>query len=177
MLTCSPRKMYSKMMQMNVKAMSPDQFRIATQESEVLFDFGMLLINSQIANKSGYIHEHPQSASSWRKRKIQALLESEHNNIVDFDQCWFGHKYPGKDLHIQKRTRILSNMPTVLAKFKDCFCPGDHAHGTIQGSHLGKQISAYAARYPSNMVWAIGSAVIDHIAVIKHSAPGARFCP
>ena len=46
------------------QAMSPDQFRIATQESEVLFDFGMLLINSQIANKSGYIHEHPQSASS-----------------------------------------------------------------------------------------------------------------
>ena len=101
-LTCSPCKFFSKMMKMNLRAMDPEQKRILEEEAEVLFAFGMLVVEHQIAQKSGYVHEHPQSASSWRKPKVQEIIDAG-SGTVDFDQCAFDHRYPGSKAFIQKK--------------------------------------------------------------------------
>ena len=103
-----------------------------------------------------FLHEHPQSASSWRMDEIKELERDPRVFKVVGDMCvWrLAPKYGAKGEFIRKRTAWLTSS-AELARVLSQKCPGNHRHVELTGG--GR--TAAAARYPPKLVEAILKAI------------------
>ena len=65
-----------------------------------------------------FLHEHPNSASSWKMPEVVALAATENVGITTCDMCAYGLVTEDKIgiAPAEKRTRFLSNAPEVLKR-------------------------------------------------------------
>ena len=60
-----------------------------------------------------FLHEHPDTATSWQLPSVRALLARKGVGRVTGDQCQFGQEIDDRE-PIKKPTGFMSNSPEVL---------------------------------------------------------------
>ena len=122
------------------------------KEAVKLVEFAVQVCELQHELGGGFVFEHPQSASSWRKiPKLRKLWGAEGVIDVVTHMCEFGMK--GRDAQgegpVLKPTRFLTNIPAI-ARALDRRCTGCERHVQLVGGRA-KQ----AEVYPEQLVDAI----------------------
>ena len=80
-----------------------------------------------------------------------------------FDQCQFGLKSKVSQTPMNKRTILMSNIPSLHQNFDGQLCDGMHSHIMVQGCEGGEKRSTWAQRYSDLMVSMIAQAVREHL--------------
>jgi hypothetical protein len=83
-----------------------------------------------------FLHEHPESASSWREECIKDVENMDGVDTIVGDRCQYGQEHDGQP--VKKATRWMSNSPEVLKRLgrrcgrRDGWCSrpqgGKHRH-------------------------------------------------
>jgi hypothetical protein len=121
-------------------------------EATTLLHFALEIYELQVRAGRHFIHEHPQSASSWRDEKMIKMMQHPDVGSVVTHLCQFGMKTKGKNGEWQpakKATRFASSAIEVL-HILDKKCGGKHIHG-----HLLDGKAKQAAIYPPKLCRAI----------------------
>ena len=137
-----------------------NKFRVAAEtrerkliEGKVLLNFALDVYTWQHRRGRYFVHEHPQSASSWSLPEVRAVQCLDGVTSVVNDACVFGMTATDRDgtkKQVKKPTRWLSNAPALLRHLTGR-CAGRHAEHT---QLLGGR-AAGAAVYPPGLVLAI----------------------
>ena len=148
----------SKMQDTNWAKMSNESKEKVVREGLTLLTAALAIMRSQEQRGRYWILEHPRLAKTW---KLQQVMDVVGDNFVDFDQCMLclKDKESGK-LH-KKPTRIASNLPLVLDRFRNKLCDHSHSHQRLQGSNESGHRCVQAARYPPMMCGLIAGCVMD----------------
>ena len=140
-------------------------------EAFELLQFAMDVAKAQHQNRRKIIFEHPVSATSWRTDIVKSVKDAPGIYTVDFDQCALGLCTKVKQTPTQKRTRLLTNLPGVVTKFREfqCVCEPvnlingrKQKHMRLVGSEGGLTRKAYANVYPPAMCNAMAECIADH---------------
>jgi hypothetical protein len=103
-----------------------------------------------------FIHEHPQSATSWNEECIRTIMKETRARMISVSQCMYGltGKDKGEELRVRKPTTFMTNMPALsVMMYKNC--DGQHKHVTLGN---GRKTKA-AQRYPDELCMAIVKAI------------------
>jgi hypothetical protein len=136
----------------NYKRMRPEEVHRRKVEGRVLLEFSVQVYRMQLAAGRHFLHEHPQSASSWHEPCMRDLRSARGVCEAVGDQCQFGLLSPGENGRpglAKKPTRFLSSAGCVLQELGKR-CAGDHAH--VQLLH---NRAAAAAVYPRRLCLAM----------------------
>jgi hypothetical protein len=117
--------------------------------------------------------EHPRTSLLWSLPEFVELQRGQF--VVDFDQCCYGMRKVAssgeraEQVWRRKRTRLLTNLPSLLSLAKKC--RGEHAHEPLQGSVRTacgwRSRSELAAAYPRNLCRAWAAAVWKGVIVSR----------
>ena len=157
LLTCCECTQYSSLQATNRDRVDPDVRAARLQMANIQLKFSMDSCKEQYDNNRGFVHEHPGRATSWQEASVEAIARLPGVEKVVFDQCRFDLRSPAGHL-LKKETILLTNMPSIVARFQGMRCTGNHEHGRIQGHECGVSVSRHAARYPPAMVEALAQA-------------------
>ena len=166
-----PCTYFSRLMELNRHRMDPAAFQRALGEARVLLDFAAEIYETQLRGGRHFLHEHPESASSWCEPRVWGLLSHPKVSSVVAHLCQYGMVTVGKDgerVPARKATRFMSSSKAVLEKLSRK-CDRSHTH-----QHLVSGRAKAAAIYPPALCRAIlrgiaeqkrleGEAVPDHI--------------
>lgn len=155
-----PCTMYSKMQNLNFGKMPPCLLKKRWADAHCMLDFAMYIAKRQLAAGRLFAHEHPVGASSWKRRSVTELLLDPTVYKVNFDQCRLGLRTPSGEKALQKRTTIMTNSAILRDIFAPLQCNCTEAHGVIQGSELGYQISSWCQIYTPAFVNHLANAVL-----------------
>ena len=159
---CPPCTMYSKLQLTNKRKMGVETFDKRLADADILLDFQMDSFRQQVRENKGFLFEHPDGASSWKKPSVSSMHLLPGVFAVCFDQCRYGLKDPeGKPL--KKPTRLLSNMISVWNEFNGKSCRCLEPHGQCQGRIQGVQVSTYAQVYPPALAAAFAKCCAKHV--------------
>lgn len=146
-----PCTVFSGLMNANWGNMKPEKAKTLAEDGISLLDVSVWMANFQMDNGRKFIIEHPARAQSWNRPNLQALGGKPGVSRSTFDMCQYGLKtMDGKKFH-QKRTALLSNVPTVHAAFNANYCTHEHEHAVIEGSRDGVRCSLWAQVYPDQL--------------------------
>ena len=122
-------------------------------EGKILLNFALDVYTWQHHRNRYFVHEHPQSASSWNLPEVRAVQCLDGVASVVNDACVFGMTATDRDgirKPVKKPTRWLSNAPALLRHLVGR-CAGRQAeHTRLLGGR-----AAGAAVYPPGLVLAI----------------------
>ena len=147
-----PCTYYSVLTQSNYSRMDPRKVERRKAEAKVLLEFAMEIYELQLKAGRHFLHEHPQSASSWQDTRMMKMMAHPRVDSVVAHLCQYGMKTMGDDGSWQpakKATRFASSSEEVLKKL-DRKCNGEHAH-----RHLTSGRAKHAAVYPPELCKAI----------------------
>ena len=115
-----------------------------------LLEFSFLIMHIQLQAGHAFVLEHPMTATSWKHPQVQHVLgKFPGAQFADFDFCMFGMVTNIRREPVKKPTRLMTNCPHVLARFRGAQCNGTHDHhGQCWGSEGGQRRSTYAQYYP-----------------------------
>ena len=166
-ISSPPCTMHSQLMFMNMNRMDPADLRERMETAMSLLEFSFQVARMQEAAHRSFVHEHPASATSWRKPCTRTLLAKQSFQTVVFDQCRFGLQSPA-GWPLKKPTRFLfCNLPSLAAKFNvRCCCKKAlliptktgferRLHKAILGNEKGVKVSRHAQTYPPALVKAL----------------------
>ena len=91
-----------------------------------------------------YLHEHPQSASSWKLATMTKLIQRTSPEFVVANMCAFGmhdRDHQGGGL-VKKPTGFMTNA-TMIAKKLAKPCSGDHRHIVLIGHGRARRAQVY----------------------------------
>ena len=161
LIGCPPCHMFSQLQNLVQKATLEDwQGRYEKARQHLVFC--TFLYIRQVEEKRYFLHEHPDSATSWAEPVLQEILSKPGVVRVTADMCRFGMvmPVPSKDslALVKKPTGILTNS-TEIARILDVRCSNQdphskqeiHEHVSLIG---GKRASA-AQVYPDKLCQAI----------------------
>jgi hypothetical protein len=147
-----PCTYFSTLTQSNYSRMDPRKVARCKAEAQVLLDFAMQVYEMQLRAGRHFLHEHPQSASSWQDPKMVKMLAHPRVGTAVAHLCQYGLKTRGDDGAWQpakKATRFASSSEEVLRQL-DRKCDGKHVH-----RHLTQGRARHAAVYPPELCRAI----------------------
>ena len=115
--------------------------------------FSMRVCKTQIDKGLYFAFEHPDGAKSWAVPCVKRLRARADVYEATFDMCSFGLKAPGSNLPMKKRTRIMTNLPSLARSLQGKYCSCTTLHQVIQGHYTGAHytrtpLAALAAIYP-----------------------------
>ena len=102
----------------------------------------MCIIIQELLKVGGFHSiENPFDSYLWLSENIVALTNASKSYNVSFDQCQYNLKSPGglNCDYVKKRTKILSNIPSIISLYTTC--PGtssSHQHHSL-GAHQGER--------------------------------------
>ena len=125
-----PCTAFSSLQNLNAKKRDP---RVVQQEKaagERHMEFCMRIYRMQIDGKRFFIHEHPNTATSWKMASMVELLAAPGVDQAVVDMCQFGltAEVGGQECPVQKRTKIVSNSREVLKRV-EVRCPNIGGEG------------------------------------------------
>ena len=120
----------------------------------------------QIHHGRYFLHEHPQSATSWREECVQKILGREGVIYVFADQCQYGLVSQDDKGHgaVRKATGFMTNEPYIALQLQKG-CPNrtgkiHHRHVILEGSRTKP-----AQVYPEGLCKAICTGLIQQISM------------
>ena len=131
-------------------------------DAHTLLDFGMAACERQLDRHDWALHEHPHGAVSWSEPSVISFTARPGVDTVRFVQCALGLTTPVTRLPLRKRTRFATNIPDVLARFRQIRCSCSR-HGVIQGTDHGIRISKHAQCYPPAMCALLAECFESHL--------------
>ena len=145
---CPPCTMYSSLQHTNKHKIGAEKFAHRLDAANVLLDFQMMCFRCQVEQGCGFIFEHPQNASSWKRDSVKAIARLPGVMILNIDQCRYGLRDPEGNL-LQKPTRLMFNLNSCAREFSDkrCICRRGE-HGQCQGSQKGRSVATHSQTYP-----------------------------
>lgn len=115
-----PCTMYSHLQSLNKKRGSTE-WELQKRKAGELLKFSMDVAKVQVASGRYFMFEHPMRATSWSETCVQEVATLPGVGAVGLDMRAFGLK--AFDQHgegaAQERTRLLSNMPSILQEWTD----------------------------------------------------------
>ncbi|CAE7353637.1 unnamed protein product [Symbiodinium sp. CCMP2592] len=165
LVSSPPCTMYSDLQRLwNFKKMKAKLRRARMKKANTLLDFGMTVCTVQGNAGRFWVHEHPNRASSWKRRTVRKLMRLKTTMAVTFDQCQVGLCLPGNpEKKIRKRTTLLTNSQHVVDLFKplQCCC-AKGAHALARGNYNGVSVARYCQAYPRRLCDLLASAALKH---------------
>ena len=151
LLVCPPCTWYSKMQNINRHHYSEETIAKRQKEADALLEYALRCCREQLTHQRGFVFEHPSGATSWKHPSLQSLIAMYGVESIDFDQCATDLRGPNGQ-PIRKRTRLVSNMPSVIEAFADLQCACRKPHLTIEGACMGIQLAKYCQVYTPLLV-------------------------
>ena len=68
---------------------------------------------------------------------------------------------------MQKRTKLLSNIPAIHDMFNNALCQGQHAHQEIQGTEGGMKRSKWSQKYPPKLCASFCNCFRQHLNILQ----------
>ena len=146
LLACPPCTWYSRLHFFNVAHLTALERDAQQRDADLLLTYAVRCCHEQTRHGRGFVFEHPILASSWHSPSVQSLLMVNGVHTVSFDQCATGLVAPN-GLPIQKRTKLMSNIPEIIEHFSHLQCACLTPHQSLQGYCLGVQLSKYCQVY------------------------------
>ena len=130
-------------------------------------NFCVKLYHRQRVRGRYYLHEHPQTATSWKLPAMQALMERDDNHVAVGHMCAFGMTTTDPEhgvLPAKKPTKFVTNSAEVakaLSRTCKCECvAGKPKHGLLMGGR-----AAAAAIYPDDLCNTVCEAIKHQVAL------------
>ncbi len=119
-----PCTSFSSIQNMNNKKRDAKVVEAERKAGERHLQFCLEIYMIQIKAKRYFIHEHPNTATSWKMQSVVELMAMENVDHAVADMCQFGMTtvVDGVEEPVQKRTKTVSNSPEVLKRV-DVRCP------------------------------------------------------
>ena len=115
---------------LNYWRMDASKVRAIKKEGRQHLRLMMRLYHIQLDHKCYFLHEHPESASSWAEPCVQELLARDDASVATADQGQYGLKAKGADGEqwpAVRPTTFMSNSPAMIKRLQDR-CPRTHTH-------------------------------------------------
>jgi hypothetical protein len=142
---------------LNHPKMENEEVRRRLVQAHLLLNFALDVYRWQMSRGKYFLHEHPNSATSWKSPAMQDLLTQKSVCTTTADACRFGMTaldHNGAQGPVKKPTRWASNAPLVLEEL-GLRCEGRHPrHVRLLGGR-----AAQAAIYPPELIAAIISGI------------------
>lgn len=150
------RTIHSVMNQANHARMPVEVVRQRFEYARRHLEFATKLYKIQTQEGRYFLHEHPESASSWQEKSVREVFNIKGVQRVVGDQCRYGLVARGANGYgpARKSTGFMTNSPCVALQLQRR-CPNRggykvHTHVQLQG---GK--TKAAQRYPPELCKAI----------------------
>ena len=126
--------------------------------------FATQLYQLQIQGGRYFLHEHPQSASSWQEQCIQEVSKLKGVQKVIGDQCRYGQRARGVDGDgpARKATGFMTNSPCIALQLQRR-CPNRKGYPVHQHVQLDGGKAKAAQVYPPGFCKAICQGLIERI--------------
>ena len=147
---CPPCTFFSKWNQgMNHRKMNPDLVEELRREAVKHLRFVIGLYKIQLDGGRHFLHEHPETATSWMDPSMIKLLNEKRVGTTVSDQCEYGLLTPGpngKPMAAKKPTKWMSSSPHMLKRLSKR-CSKNHAHQQLVGGR-----AKAAENYPLELI-------------------------
>ena len=147
------------MQNLNLKKMAENIREQRFADADCMLEFSMIVANRQIKANRLFCHEHPQGASSWRRRAVSELSSKNEVHLVTFDQCRVGLRTPSGDKPLKKPTTLMTNSNAIQQLFSPLRCNCTEEHGIIQGNEMGYRVSTWCQVYTPEFCSLLAEAV------------------
>ena len=120
---------------MNQKKMDPQVVEELRREAVRHLRFVIGIYKIQLEGGRHFLHEHPESATSWKDDAMVGLLRRPRVSTTVSDQCEYGLLTPGPNgepTPAIKPTRWASSSPHMLKRLSTR-CKRDHIHQHLVG--------------------------------------------
>ena len=121
-----------------------EKLRIAKKQMQ----FCMEIYQMQMDRGKFFLHEHPDSATSWKLQEVQKMMNHRKVRTVKCDMCTFGMEATDKEgtALVRKRTKLMSNSSEILKRIESK-CTNEagaakHRHADITGGQT-RQCQVY----------------------------------
>ena len=104
---------FSAWQRLNAVRRDPKAIQREYNKAMVHLEFVCQLYRDQVNAERYFLHEHPDSASSWQERCITAMLAMDSVDKCVGDQCCYGQR-SRQGGAVKKSTGWMSNSPAVL---------------------------------------------------------------
>ena len=147
---CPPCTFFSLWNQaLNHKKMDPKVVEERRREAVMHLRFVIGIYKIQLEGGRHFLHEHPQTATSWKDDMMVKLLREKRISTTVSDQCEYGLMTPGPNgepMLAKKPTMWASSSPQMLQRLSRR-CKGDHEHQHLVGGR-----AKAAENYPLDLV-------------------------
>ena len=129
-------------------------------------NFVTSLYRQQLAAGRHFLHEHPQTAMSWKDEGGMSLARNPLVHVVVADQCQYGLRAPSSDggeLPALKPTRFMTSSLQMANRLMRR-CNRQHRHQQLVGGRC-----ANAAFYPLDLVREILRSIMSIIRMFSRS--------
>jgi hypothetical protein len=113
-----PCTFFSILQNWNHGKMDPEKYQRELRRAMTHLEFCIELYHIQIQHGRYFLHEHPNTATSWKTDCISRLLIDESVGCVVSDMCQYGMEQTdenGQVRPVKKPTRWMSNAPHILS--------------------------------------------------------------
>ena len=154
-----PCSWWSRIMQLNWPKISRSRRKAMMDEARSHLKFACRIYAMQHRENRLFIHEHPDTAQSWKEPDVQRLLEMKGVVRRRLDMCRYGLQSQDKDatVLVKKTTSILTNS-VIMGDYLGRRCQGGHRHVALKGGRR----CALAALYTKEFCEAIVTAFKKH---------------
>ena len=110
--------MFSSLQNLSKGRRSKVEFEKAMKNAKEHVEFCLGIYKMQMAAGRYFLHEHPNSATSWSMPEVADMVAHEDVNIVTCDMCAYGLKVKDKqgEALAEKRTKLMSNSHEILKR-------------------------------------------------------------
>ena len=120
---------------MNLRKMPVEKVEAMRKEAVQHLRFVLGLYKIQLDGGRHFLHEHPETATSWKDPWMEKLLREKGVKSVVSDQCMYNlmtHGEDGSPMLAKKPTRWASSPPWMLKRLSRR-CSKDHIHQQLVG--------------------------------------------
>ena len=146
LIVSPPCTWYSAIQNLNMHRYSADVREARSRDAGQLLGYALRCCKEQLLCGRGFVFEHPWKASSWKLPAVTEFLCLDGVATIDFDQCATGLQGPNGQ-PIEKRTRLMTNMPQIVEVFSKLQCKCKVKHLNIEGACLGVRLGPYCQVY------------------------------
>ena len=148
--------------------MDPDEVRRRVSEGRKHLSFTVSLYRRQLRRGKHFMHEHPQSATSWHEQIVRSLMEDPFTHVVTADQCMYGLETPTKDgltAPARKSTTFLTSS-RQLADLLKTRCDRTHKHQPLVSGRC-KDAAFYPLKLVQTILQGIRATKLAEVALLE----------
>ena len=160
---------HSAMNRMNHAKMPAEVVKQRFEYARRHLEFAMKLYKLQAQEGRYFLHEHPESASSWQEKCVRDILKMKGVERVVGDQCRYGLVSKGREGYGPARKTIaFMTSPPCIASQLQRRCPNRGGHYIHQHIRLDGGRAKAAQVYPPELCKAICEGLIKQMEVDRN---------